>query len=42
VGRTGQAFRLEGRPISQWPRLAAGRSDDLGSTAIATDAHHCQ
>jgi predicted dithiol-disulfide oxidoreductase (DUF899 family) len=22
-------YRTEGRPISQWPRLAAGRSDDL-------------
>ncbi|HET8632453.1 MAG TPA: DUF899 family protein [Thermomicrobiales bacterium] len=31
VGRTGQAFRLDGRPISQWPRFAAGRSDDLGT-----------
>jgi predicted dithiol-disulfide oxidoreductase (DUF899 family) len=50
VGRTGQAFRevrdedrqgrLPGRPISQWPRLAAGRSDDLGSTAAAGDTHH--
>ena len=26
-----QQFRLDGRPISQWSRLAAGRSDDLGS-----------
>jgi hypothetical protein len=26
VGRPG------GRPIPQWPRLAAGRSDDLGSS----------
>ena len=26
------AFRVNGRPISQWPRLAAGRSDDLGAT----------
>ncbi|MEO7003607.1 MAG: DUF899 family protein [Ktedonobacterales bacterium] len=25
-------FRINGRPISQWPRLAAGRSDDLGAT----------
>jgi hypothetical protein len=25
------AFRLDGRPTSQWSRLAAGRSDDLGS-----------
>ena len=22
-------FRLDGRPIAQWPRLAAGRSDDF-------------
>lgn len=28
----GAAFRLNGRPIPQWSRLAAGRSDDLGST----------
>ncbi len=25
------AYRLNGRPISQWPRLEAGRSDDLGT-----------
>jgi predicted dithiol-disulfide oxidoreductase (DUF899 family) len=25
----GQQFRLNGRPTSQWPRLAAGRSDEL-------------
>ena len=31
-GPDGHAFRLNGRPISQWPRLAAGRSDDLGTT----------
>ena len=31
-GRDGNAFRLDGRPISQWLRLAAGRSDDLGTT----------
>jgi predicted dithiol-disulfide oxidoreductase (DUF899 family) len=24
-------YRVNGRPISQWPRLAAGRSDDLGN-----------
>lgn len=30
-GRNGQAFRRDGRPISHWPRLAAGRSDDLGT-----------
>src|SRR5262249_21724443 len=26
----GNAFRTNGRPIAQWSRLAAGRSDDLG------------
>jgi predicted dithiol-disulfide oxidoreductase (DUF899 family) len=26
-----QQFRLNGRPISQWSRLVAGRSDDLGT-----------
>jgi predicted dithiol-disulfide oxidoreductase (DUF899 family) len=30
-GPGGQQFRHDGRPISQWPRLAAGRSDDLGT-----------
>jgi predicted dithiol-disulfide oxidoreductase (DUF899 family) len=33
--------RVPGRPISQWSRLAADRSDDLGSTAVATDTDHC-
>jgi predicted dithiol-disulfide oxidoreductase (DUF899 family) len=28
-------FRTHGRPIAQWSRLAAGRSDDLGPTASA-------
>ncbi len=32
-GPGGLQFRLDGRPISQWSRLAAGRSDDLGSAA---------
>ena len=27
----GDAFRPDGRPISQWSRIAAGRSDDLGN-----------
>lgn len=27
----GNAFRTNGRPIAQWSRLAAGRSDDLGT-----------
>ena len=34
VGRPG------GRPIPQWPRLAAGYPDDLGSTAVATTGTH--
>jgi hypothetical protein len=29
--------RLPGRPTSHWSRLAAGNSDDLGSTAVAAD-----
>jgi len=33
------AFRIRGRPISQWSRLAAGRSDDLGARDTATDPH---
>jgi predicted dithiol-disulfide oxidoreductase (DUF899 family) len=31
----GDAFRMNGRPISHWPRLAAGRSDDLGTRPTA-------
>jgi predicted dithiol-disulfide oxidoreductase (DUF899 family) len=30
------AYRTNGRPIAQWSRLAAGRSDDLGTSATAT------
>jgi hypothetical protein len=26
----GEQWRTNGRPTSQWPRLAAGHSDDLG------------
>ena len=26
-----QNFRIDGRPIAQWPRLKAGHSDDLGT-----------
>src|SRR5215831_15502297 len=33
------AFRLSGRPISQWSRLDAGRSDDLGTGDTATAPH---
>jgi predicted dithiol-disulfide oxidoreductase (DUF899 family) len=29
----GSNTRLDGRPIAQWSRLEAGRSDDLGTTA---------
>jgi predicted dithiol-disulfide oxidoreductase (DUF899 family) len=29
---SGEQFRSNGRPSAQWPRLAAGRSDDLGTT----------
>ncbi|HEY6542052.1 MAG TPA: DUF899 family protein [Ktedonobacteraceae bacterium] len=28
---TGDQLRINGRPIAQWSRLAAGRSDDLGN-----------
>ena len=30
-----------GRPIPQWSRLAAGRSDDLGGPGPAADLGHC-
>jgi predicted dithiol-disulfide oxidoreductase (DUF899 family) len=30
-GDLGNAYRTNGRPIAQWPRLEAGRSDDLGA-----------
>ncbi len=29
----GHPYRMDGRPIAQWARVQAGRSDDLGSTA---------
>jgi predicted dithiol-disulfide oxidoreductase (DUF899 family) len=32
-GTTGDQFRTEGRPTAQWSRLAAGRSDDLGTAS---------
>jgi predicted dithiol-disulfide oxidoreductase (DUF899 family) len=28
---SGEQFRRDGRPVAQWERLAAGRSDDLGT-----------
>lgn len=37
----GDQFRLDGRPTSQWSRLAAGRDDDLGATGPASGEHHC-
>lgn len=30
--RDGSAFRQDGRPTAQWPRIRAGRDDDLGAT----------
>jgi predicted dithiol-disulfide oxidoreductase (DUF899 family) len=33
--------RPEGRPISQWSRIAAGRSDDLGTSGTAHDGPAC-
>ncbi|MFC4174135.1 DUF899 family protein [Microvirga sp. GCM10011540] len=30
-GETNHPFRRDGRPISQWPRLEAGHTDDLGA-----------
>jgi hypothetical protein len=32
----GEQFRQDGRPIAQWARLAAGRSDDLGGSVSST------
>ncbi|GAA2638815.1 hypothetical protein Adu01nite_78310 [Paractinoplanes durhamensis] len=37
----GDQFRLNGRPTSQWTRLAAGHDDDLGATHPATGEHRC-
>ncbi|MFR9779956.1 DUF899 family protein [Micromonospora sp. MS34] len=37
----GDQFRLDGRPTSQWSRLAAGRDDDLGTTGPAGSEHQC-
>ena len=36
---TGEQFRTDGRPTAQWSRLAAGRSDDLGTRDNATAPH---
>jgi hypothetical protein len=32
-GTRGEQFRTNGRPTAQWSRLAAGRSDDLGTAS---------
>ncbi|MEV4517152.1 DUF899 family protein [Dactylosporangium sp. NPDC049525] len=37
----GDQFRLDGRPSSQWSRLAAGRDDDLGTTRPAGSQNPC-
>ncbi|MFC0625786.1 DUF899 family protein [Kribbella deserti] len=37
----GQVTRLNGRPIAQWSRLNAGRSDDLGTTEPPTTTSQC-
>ncbi|MFG1925095.1 DUF899 family protein [Cryptosporangium sp. NPDC048952] len=37
----GDQFRLDGRPTAQWARLAAGRSDDLGTNATPVGGGHC-
>jgi hypothetical protein len=31
TNNNGDQFRTDGRPTAQWSRLAAGRSDDLGT-----------
>ena len=36
----GEQFRLDGRPTAQWPRIRAGRDDDIrgsGTIAATTD-----
>jgi predicted dithiol-disulfide oxidoreductase (DUF899 family) len=40
-GPGGRQFRHDGRPISQWSRIAAGRSDDLGTSGEANTGGHC-
>ena len=42
--RSGHNFRSNGRPIAQWPRLAAGHPDDSGTTEHAADRGiaHCE
>ena len=40
-GPGGRQFRHDGRPIAQWSRIAAGRSDDLGTAGAGTTGGHC-
>ena len=42
--RSGHNFRTDERPIAQWPRLAAGHADDLGTTDHPADrgVAHCE
>ncbi|WBB77606.1 DUF899 family protein [Micromonospora sp. WMMD882] len=37
----GGQMRRDGRPIPQWSRIAAGRSDDLGSDTVAEHGPRC-
>jgi predicted dithiol-disulfide oxidoreductase (DUF899 family) len=37
----GDAFRRDGRPIAQWSRIEAGRSDELGVSGGADTEHNC-
>ena len=37
----GDQFRLDGRPTSQWSRLAAGRDDDLHGEQSSTGSSGC-
>ena len=38
----GSNTRTDGRPIAQWSRLEAGRSDDLGADGPVGEARHCR
>ncbi|MEV0386795.1 hypothetical protein [Nonomuraea sp. NPDC050643] len=40
-GSTGGQFQLDGRPTAQWPRLRAGRDDDLGPPPDGGSARTC-
>jgi predicted dithiol-disulfide oxidoreductase (DUF899 family) len=39
-GSTGGQFRQDGRPIAQWSRIKAGRSDDLGTAGGDHSGQH--